>query len=697
MAARILKTALMWLGVLLGVYLAVAVGVALWMFEVKLKRWPLFVYGTPFSMAVGDDIEKIALTDRLERLGYSRSSEVIPGPGQWSLTGPTFRICLAPSPIPGKGIASGPVELSLDWKRITGIRLLRSQEEVSRLTIEPELLDVFPGEGGEAELCRYLPLDLINPLLAEAVLLTEDTRFFSHQGVDPLSMVDAAKANLKAWKYLHGASTVTQQLVRMTILSPRKTLLRKLNEMGLALIADLIYRKERILETYLNRVYLGQWASYPVKGVAEASRVYFGKDQSELSPSEAAFIAASIRAPNVITPFRHPDRALGRRNMVLGLLLKSGKISREDYDHAISTPVIVRRGPAQLEKPTAFLKEVRALIARERLVGPDGRPAQDVLTSFDPFLQRLARKGLSRFGSAGRQAFVMVADPHSGALLCLLTPNAPRWDGAGACLELFAPIPLIAALAPRSDGPPAFTLSKPMNLPGLMGAPLTFRSAYADHRDLLMERVIGYLGTTKVLEELRKFGAPARGVEGGTFNISPMTPREVAQVFAFLAASGDAGRIRPGVEIIGGPGVPLERPKPIKVDQVGLFIVNHLLKEPDALSKSDGKRRYHAASLVTATDSAGLWCIAYRNDALALVRLPGDSVSHKGATDFVENLLPDADGHAADIRPPEGIVFSKVCAKSGLKALSLCPKVINEPFVKGTEPREWCPLIYHGR
>jgi len=125
--------------------------------------------------------------------------------------------------------------------------------------------------------------------------------------------MDAIKTNIKARRYVQGGSTISQQLIRMTILRPEKTLWRKINEVFLALAADAIYSKGTILQAYLNRIYLGHWGSLPVKGVEEASRNFFGKSLNELDPADCAFLAAAIRAPNVINPFKHPERAKGRR------------------------------------------------------------------------------------------------------------------------------------------------------------------------------------------------------------------------------------------------------------------------------------------------------------------------------------------------------------------------------------------------
>ena len=177
-----------------------------------------------------------------------------------------------------------------------------------------------------------------------------------------------------------------------------------------------------------------------------------------------------------------------------------------------------------------------------------------------------------------------------------------------------------------------------------------------------------------------------------------MSPRDVAQVFSILAASGNSGGLQPGIEVIGGLPIRMEPRKVVKVDPSGLFIVNHLLKGADAVGVSEVKtaRRVSPPSILTATDEAGLWCVAYRSDALSLLRLKDSTAGPKKLRDYIDRLLPPGDPASSDVQPPAGVVFSKVCARSGLKGLSLCVKVINEPFVKGTQPVEWCPLIDHG-
>ena len=219
-------------------YLLVLVGIVVWTFEVKLQRWPTFIYAAPFSLQVGDNLSDVRFMERLVRLGYTRGASLALDPGQWSQSGSSLHLFLKHSPLVSQGIATGPVNITLDWNRVRSVSLMRSRENVNRIVLEPELLSIIPAAGYSPELCRPMPLEKIPPMLVDAIVLTEDTRFFSHQGIDLFSIRQALKTNLKAGRYVQGGSTIPQQLIRMTILTPEKTMGRKVNEIMLALVAN---------------------------------------------------------------------------------------------------------------------------------------------------------------------------------------------------------------------------------------------------------------------------------------------------------------------------------------------------------------------------------------------------------------------------------------------------------------------------
>lgn len=688
---RALTLAVKWL-LALGVgYVLVLVAIVVWTFEVKLNRWPVFVYSAPFSIGVGDDLNGSRLVDRLTRLGYVRNPAAVPDLGQWTRSGSGFNLNLKYCPLKGEGIVSGPISLNLDWNRVMSIRLMRSLEDVPRVTLEPELLSIIPAKGNGPELCRPVLVESVPQLLIDAIVLTEDTRFFTHKGIDLSSIVDAVKTNIRAGRYVQGGSTISQQLVRMTILNPEKTLGRKINEVMLAVVADAVYSKRTILQAYLNRVYLGHWGAYPLKGVAEAARHLFGKDLSELDAGECALIAATIRAPNVINPYRHPERALGRRNTILGLLLKAGKISREVYDEAIASPVkMLKQGAAPL-KASAFLD-----LVKERLPGGIPSPTgvgQDVITSLDPLLQHDAELGLKSADDVGIASHLVLGNPETGELRAYIAPTSQKWSGTGGAIETFAPFVIIPALIPDKPDRARYTLTSQLFIP-THSAAVTLRQAFRNDTPFLVEKMLSTLGPEKILTVLKEFGVNGRA-NGQAVTVDPVTPMEMAQSFSILATLGTRISFGPGIRIFGesGPEFTAERRR-VGIRPAVLFLTNYVMKALDSVQPDDGMQNpnWERPSVFSARDSAGTWGVAYRHDALLVLRVQG--IHPKGVN--VKKLVPRffRMPDSLSVRPPdvpEGIVFRKICVFSGLRATSICTKVICEPFLKGTQPGEWCP------
>ncbi len=677
-------------------YLVVVAGIVLWGFEVKLKSWPLFIHGAPFTLRVGDDIERVGLMERLQRRGYVEAPDLIPLPGQWKRSDADLRIFLIHSPLKGLGIVTGPVLISLDWKTVRSIRLQRARESVDEIVLEPELLDIIPARGSRRALCRPLALKSINPVLVSAVLLTEDARFYSHRGIDLISIRHALKTNIKARRYVLGASTITQQLIRMTLLTPQKTLWRKVNEIFLAMVADAMYSKKTILEAYLNRVYLGHWGMFPVHGVAAAAILFFGKDQSELDPAECALLAAIIQAPNLINPHKNPRRARGRRNMILGLLLKAGKITRGQYDRALHERLTMRRSGGPPVKAGLFLKLVRESLD-EKIGGnvADYGP-RDVLTSLDPLVQARSQRTLRSLGKPFADTHLISANPQTGTIRAFIAPSSGARSGDGGGPEALLPLMMIPALTPDRSGRAEFTLASNVYVGTGRAVSVTVREAFSHERPFLIQRVVRSLGQKKILAVIKEFGVHAKFNAGNVLVVTPMTPMEMAQIYAVLATLGNAGALRPGVRIVDGAEADSKEARVrIDLDPAVLFMVNHLLKPLDSIAvrsirSEQGRNRL---AFFKARDDGGMWSIVYGYDRLFLLRIPGRKSDDQMIGKITRSLLKkQAFGPIRTYAPPPGILFRKICTKSGLRSTSLCPRIVSEPFFKGTQPTEWCPL-----
>jgi len=198
-----------------------------------------------------------------------------------------------------------------------------------------------------------VPLAEISPLLIQALIATEDQRFYDHHGFDVRRIASAALANVRRRRAAQGASTITQQLARQSFLTPDKTFHRKLQELILAERIERQYSKQRILELYLNKVYFGDG----LYGVEAAARGFFGKHASELNLSEAATLAGLVKSPSTYAPTISKERALARRNVVLQAMLENGAIDRNEHTAARNAKLVLHDGLRADEPHGLYFKE----------------------------------------------------------------------------------------------------------------------------------------------------------------------------------------------------------------------------------------------------------------------------------------------------------------------------------------------------
>ncbi|VTR29157.1 penicillin-binding protein 1A [Actinobacillus pleuropneumoniae] len=223
------------------------------------------------------------------------------------------------------GIAAGLAYIHIrdSLPNVSSLKTVELQQPMQIFTADGKLI----GEVGEQ---RRIPVKLaeIPQTLIDAVIATEDVRFYDHKGIDPKGIVRAIWRSSQG--DTQGASTITQQLARNFFLTPERNLERKLKEAILALEIEKVLTKDEILELYLNKIYLG----YRSHGVAAAAKTYFGKNLDQLTLGEMAIIAGLPKAPSTMNPLYSVKRAEARRNVVLGRMLEVGKITQQQYDQA---------------------------------------------------------------------------------------------------------------------------------------------------------------------------------------------------------------------------------------------------------------------------------------------------------------------------------------------------------------------------
>ena len=352
-------------------------------------RGPVFsnaakIYALPPTVKAGEKIGVPEIAALLRRAGYSE--------GAGSPLG-TYRVLaggIEIKPGPQSYHSPEPAAIRVQDGRVTSIT--GRSGAFAAYELEPVMITaLFDEQRSKRQLIHY---DDIPKVMVDAVLAIEDRRFFQHGGVNFVRMFEAAWVDFMHIRQQQGGSTITMQLSRGFFLTPEKTIKRKLIEMLIAVELEQKFTKQQIFEFYANWVDLGQRGSFAISGFGEASRAYFNKDLKDITLPEAALLAGIIQRPSYLSPYRHPERALERRNVVLDSMVETHAILRDDADKAKATPL--KLAPPNVEASDApyFVD-----LVRETLIGKISErdlndQAYRVYTTLDPDLQRAAAQAI---------------------------------------------------------------------------------------------------------------------------------------------------------------------------------------------------------------------------------------------------------------------------------------------------------------
>lgn len=720
------------------------------------------VYARPVELRRGQTITMQDLIARLNDLGYThRARAEQPGefaigrnviaitPRGGDLRGKTVRVEFnAPAPA-RRATATPPVA--------TGVRRLEvvGRGNADALQLDTPLLTALMTTTAR-EKRRRVPLATIPKHVQQAVIATEDQRFYSHPGLNPITMVGAAITNVFGGKRRPvGGSTITQQLARMFFLadefnaelqSGTRSYGRKAQEALMSLVLERRASKDEILELYLNEVYLGQRGSFAIHGVAEASRLFFGKDVSNLSISEGALIAGVIQSPGVHSPFGRPQRSIDRRNVVLRAMAAEGYVSDEASGRATREPLQVVARAVDNEAPY-FVDIVGQRLAEDFPGVTAQSGAVDVYTTLDINLQRIAleavRNGLAnvdkilsrrRRPPPPAQGALIAVDPRTGEILAMVggrSYNQSQYNRAVVARRqpgsTFKPFVYLAAFERAADEsrsdltPAALTIDEPQTFtfddqewsPGNYDkeydGEITWRRALALSRNLGTIHVGEAAGFDRVATLWRKVGVgtPPQGYPSITLGVFELTPFEVAQTYTLFT---NGGAIRPlrAINRIVTPERTL-RPKESTPREIArpetTFLVTHMMRSvinegTGASARGNGFTQDAAGKSGTTNDLRDAWFVGFTPELLTVVWVGFDDNQPVGLsgtqaalpiwTDFMKNALA---GHpSVPFEAPEGVSFVEIDRDTGKLARPGCPRIYNEAFLAGTEPLELCEL-----
>lgn len=256
-------------------------------------------------------------------------------------------------------------------------KIKAGETELPDFYLEPEIVATLAHSGIVKHIRDVVKFDDVPTHIWQAIIAIEDQHFLDHNGLDPKGLARAIWVNLKTLSFAQGGSTITQQLVKNLMARRTKNIIKKFNELFLALLLEIKYDKEKILERYLNEVYLGQVGNLEVHGVSEGARLFFGKPLAQLNLAECALMAGLIRGPAVYSPYRHQDRAIARQKVVLQKMVETGQIAPEEMEEALITPMRFSAPLTESNKAPYFVDYVKAQLLDQL----KGRLTEEEITS----------------------------------------------------------------------------------------------------------------------------------------------------------------------------------------------------------------------------------------------------------------------------------------------------------------------------
>ena len=359
-------------------------------FEGRRFALPARIYARPLELHVGLHIASGDVEDELTGLGYAYGPREAPG---WYVRADNA-LDIAVRPFL---FADGPqparrVRVTFDSGTVSALTDAEGRElPLARLEPLP-IGGIYPAGNEDRVLVR---LRDVPPVLVKELIATEDHNYYTHHGFDPRALARAVLS--LGSQRIQGGSTITQQLVKNFFLTPERTLSRKFTELVMAVLLELHYGKEEILETYLNEIYLGQDRDRAIHGVGLAAQFYFGKDVQYLTPAEAAVLVALVKGPAVYDPRRHAARALERRNLVLRETKEQGSLNLEEYAQARTAPLgITTRAPTGTSPYPAFVQLVHRQLRRDYDEADLRSEGLRIFTTLDPRVQGAAERALTK-------------------------------------------------------------------------------------------------------------------------------------------------------------------------------------------------------------------------------------------------------------------------------------------------------------
>jgi len=662
------------------------------------------LYAAPRVLEAGQKLSPEKLIAVLRRAGYLETNASDVWSGSFSIVDAAVEI----RPARTKRI----VRVTFAGDEIAEVR--DDGALLDSFTLEPEILSTdLSSKAGKREVLSY---GEIPEVLVHAILAIEDRRFFEHSGVDVNGLARALLRNVGDERLAQGGSTITQQLVKNTYLTPEKTVQRKYSEAMLSFALERRLSKNDIFALYCNEIYMGQRGAVAVRGVKEAARVFYGKELRDLTLAEAATLAGMIQSPARYSPVQYPEATRSRRNAVLAAMRENGWITTEQSTSASAEPVSVAPTPVVDESLAPYFVDYVNRLAESQF--ETSADHQRIYTTIDLELQQAAELALKRqldrldvvYADRGLkpQAALVALDPHTGNVLAMVggrkyaesqlnrATDAQRQPGstfkpfvyAAAIEDGFSPVRMFMD-APRDFIYDRDKVYRPANYGGGYSMhEVTMRTGLVRSLNVVTVDVALQTGLARISNLATRFGLPKpERYPALALGTEEVTPLQLASAYAAFVNEGRRVEAK-AITSVGEP--PATHAAPTATDQVvspaTAYMITNMLQgvvERGTARKARGAVRGTAIAGKTGTSRDG-WFVGYSPNLVCVVWIGFDDNKQLGLTgaeaalpawvDFMNDavvLRPDLGGE--NFECPEGIKFVEIDAATGLRSTVTCP------------------------
>ena len=709
------------------------------------------VYSTPGRIYTGETLRPADLATYLLRAGYQEGD--VPGaPGLFSVKGSTVEI--HPST---DSFFHGANALRVDFAGSSVSRISQLADGALRdsAEIEPELItNLFDSSREKRRIVRF---DDLPKVMVNAVLSAEDKRFFEHGGFDLVRVMGAALADLRMGHRAQGASTIDMQVARSFFFTTKREWRRKMKETLMAFELDQRFTKQQIFELYANEIYLGNRGSFSIRGFGEAAQAYFGKDVRELNLGEAAFLAGIIRAPNRYSAAeRHLDRAVESRDRVLAQMVENGYVSQAEADAAKKAKFHFVSGGVDSSSAPYFVDMVKDHLLEQFSETDLETQSYRIYTTLDPDLQRAASAAIAvgmqgvdkllarryaawkKKGEANPQVQVALValDPRTGEIRALIGGRnygesqlnralahrqpgsvfkpfvyAAAFDNAAQGLQ-----PVVTPVTTVDDIPTTFDFDGKEYTPDNYGeefyGTVTVGDALIHSLNVATVKVAELIGYQRVVDVARQMGLGSKiqATPAVALGAYEMTPIDVAAGYTPFATNGFRAEPLFLRSVVAADGSTEETKSPSTravLDPRVAYLVTSLMQE--VINRGTGASVRGLGFTAPAAGKTGTsrdgWFAGFTSNLLCVIWIGFDdnrdlglSGSQSAAPVWAEFMKRAVDlpryHNTQDFDPPPGLVEETIDPRSGELATASCPDRVNEYFIAGSEPTQYCEL--HG-